>query len=212
MFIIDFDDTLFDTERFKQARLNAVKKLGVPEDVYWHTYTTAIQNATGNMYYGDRQHAEAMAEHGFDADALEKNLVETSNPDAMPGWLFPDAMQFLQALKDAGARTLLLSHGTSAFQTTKIHHSGVLPYFDDVTIISGSKVPWVKAMTGQTKDTVWFINDKVAETQEVAGAVPGAVALLKVASRFPHRDYETSGLPYFHTLAEILEYVREQEK
>ena len=32
MFIIDFDDTLFDTHSFKKARLEAVAKLGISDE------------------------------------------------------------------------------------------------------------------------------------------------------------------------------------
>ena len=48
MFIIDFDDTLFDTHAFKHARLEAVKNLGVSEDLYWETYKKA-RNDSGSL-------------------------------------------------------------------------------------------------------------------------------------------------------------------
>jgi hypothetical protein len=34
MFIIDLDDTLLDTQSFKQARISALAQIGVSEDQY----------------------------------------------------------------------------------------------------------------------------------------------------------------------------------
>ena len=55
MFIIDFDDTLFNTHAFKQARVEALRKLGVTEEIYKKSYQEAYNNSAGIYIYNNNK-------------------------------------------------------------------------------------------------------------------------------------------------------------
>ena len=47
MFIVDFDDTLFDTQSFKQKRKQVLKEVGVTEDDYNTSYKKGYISTDG---------------------------------------------------------------------------------------------------------------------------------------------------------------------
>ena len=66
MFIVDFDDTLFDTHAFKEARLLAVQRTGVSEEEFWHTYREARNSTDGLFTYSNERHAAILAARVYD--------------------------------------------------------------------------------------------------------------------------------------------------
>ena len=66
MFIVDFDDTLFDTQAFKEARCRALKECGVSEELFWETYRQARHSPDGLSTYSNNRHAEILVERGFE--------------------------------------------------------------------------------------------------------------------------------------------------
>lgn len=206
MFIIDFDDTLFDTRALKLARLEALKTIGVTEDLFWLSYEQARSDSDGNFTYSDRRHAQFLAFQNFDEEKVFEKLSEASQH--LEIFLFPDARDFLEALKRHEQPMILLSLGDPSFQEFKLDGSRVRSYFNHVFLVSESKDNVLKEIFEFEKaKEVWFINDKVDETKNLVTKFPAIKPVLKISSSIPMEEYINSGLPYFKTLNEIKDYV-----
>lgn len=212
MIIIDFDDTLFDTKAWKQARFAPLEALGIPSELVKKTYTD-IRNTPG-ITYTNKRHAERLSSHGFPFEEIMKVFDDTTLPPALGRFLFPDAIDALRAFQALGHRLILLTHGDPAFQKIKVHGTGIGEFFDDTYFVDKNKEQFVRPIADgcEEKETVWLINDKVEETRKMIDLCPRLAPVLKVCADFPLRDYEASGFPYFHTLTEIVDYVRTHRK
>jgi len=216
MFIIDFDNTLFNTHTdqgsFVDMRYKDLAQLGVSEEIY-HKTGKQIQTSTskGQGLYTSERHAEAIAQYGFDKqeifDALHKTMFD------MRSFLFPDTEDFLQSLKNTGKPLVLFSFGDPEWQYEKVKGCGIEKYFDRVFMTKQPKQEVIhKLLEHVHNQEVWFINDRVQETQEVIDVFPQIKAILKISVNNNIEDYENSGLPYFKTLTEIKNYIYENKK
>ncbi|HYE60030.1 MAG TPA: hypothetical protein VEA18_02510 [Candidatus Kapabacteria bacterium] len=206
MFIIDFDDTLFDTQRFKKARLDALLACGVSEAIFTESYIKARNNMTGAFTYSDRRHAEILAEYGFDEEKIYEAFMKITAQ--LPSFLFPDTILFLEKLKTLQKPLILLSLGDSGFQETKVRGAKIHKYFDRRFMVSETKLSIMQHLLQQKQDEmVWFIDDKIDETREIAALCPAVHPLLKVSGSIPLPQYEASGMPYFANLLSIYDYV-----
>jgi len=206
MFIIDFDDTIFDSYLFKHARLKALKKIGVSEELFWQTYREARNDAQGNCCYSDRRHAQVLAAKGYgESDAFDALSSVTAR---MKDFLLFGVEDFLQSLKKLGQPMVLLSFGDPAFQEMKVRGSGIDKYFDRLFMVQDTKEHVIQELMMATHDKdYWFINDKIDETLDLFKKFPNLKIIFKRADGLAESDYRKSGLPYFKTLAEILNYV-----
>lgn len=207
MFIIDFDDTLFATHTFKRARLEAVKVLGVSEELYWQSYYTARNSANGFFTYSDERHAEVLAEQGFDKNKIFKALNEVTHSKIKEA-LDSEAFNFLEGLKQFNTPMVLLSLGCPAYQELKVKNTGVDKYFDRLFMVEATKSAVLTELFANHSGQAWFINDKPEETKELSEQFPQLKVVMKFSPNFSEEDYIKTGLPYFKTLTEILAYVR----
>ena len=206
MFIIDFDDTLFNTHAFKQARLEILKTIGVSEESFWQTYKQARNDGEGNFTYSDRRHAQFLALEKFDEEQIFGKLSEVSS--RLEEFLFPDVVYFLESLKKYNQSMILLSLGDPDFQEFKLDGTKIRPYFSHVFMVAASKEKILeKIFNFEKTDRAWFINDKVTETKILADKFSVIKPVLKVSSSIPKEEYLNSGMPYFDTLNEIKDYV-----
>ncbi len=209
MFIIDFDDTLFNTRPgFRDARAQALAEVGVSDELYQATYLKARNGSDGLVHYDDRRHAQVLAAEGFDEEKMFAALSSTVTPDKLKEFLFDDAISFLETLRSFGEPMVLLSLGDPDYQYLKIKRLDLEKYFDRVFMVSAPKKTVMAELLGAVSDTtIWFVNDKINETIELATAFPRLLPILKQASIFPEADYANSGLPHFKTLTEIQNYI-----
>lgn len=208
MFIIDFDDTLFDTQKYKVARQKALERIGVSEENFWTTYKSARKNEQGEMVYSDLRHAEALVHYGFEVDTIMEQF-ENINKE-LKKFIFDDTHTFLESLKKNGETLVLLSLGDPHIQEMKVKGSGIHDYFERTFFVSDSKIHMVEHVLEHHKpEQVWFINDKVQETQEIVAAFPKVLPVLHQSPAIAEEEYKQSGLPYFQTLTEILSYVKQ---
>ncbi len=207
MYIIDFDDTLFDTQGYHAARFQAIEKLGVPKDLYWQAYYNSRLDEQGNFIYNDTRHAIELEKSGFSReDVLDSfNSVSIRAKD----FLFSDACDFLQEIKNTGKPMFLLTWGEPEFQRlSKVGPSEISHYFDEVLYTHEPKDKYLcDFFKKNTADEVWFVNDKPAETIRLAGLFPQLKPVLKFSRFFTEADYQNLGIPYFLTLTEIKDYV-----
>lgn len=208
MFIVDFDDTLFNSFAFKNDRFEAVRQLGVPWELFLETYWQNRTNPDGTTSYTNERHAAALAAHGFPEAKIARAFAESTEPRALRKYLFPDTMPFLLFLRSTNRPVVLLSHGDPTFQELKVRGAGLHDLFDRIFFVDGPKASTVGTLLGEVNDRpVWFINDKVGETQEICKEFNELSVVLKQAEQFAEKEYETSGWPYFKTLHEIQEFL-----
>lgn len=204
MYIIDFDDTLFDTHAYKRARLEAVQAVGISEDLFWKTYADARVTPDGTFSYTDERHAALLGSHRKDEKAVCEAFAQIN--DRIHEFVQPDAENFLHRLKATGTSLVLLSLGDEGFQEMKTHRSGLHMFFDRVVMVDRTKKDVVAELMKTNEDPTWFINDKVSETKEIVRLFPAVRAVLKISPKFDRMEYEESGLPFFDTLTEIADY------
>ncbi|MBT3817143.1 MAG: HAD family hydrolase [Candidatus Magasanikbacteria bacterium] len=206
MYIFDFDDTLFNTQAFKHARLQVLKKIGVSEELYKETYVKARNDADGDFVYSDKRHAQMCALHGIDEEKAYEALHSVTK--RVKDFLFEDAIDVLGQVKKLGKPMILLSLGDPDYQEVKVKGSGIHDYFDRVFMVKRSKENVIKELLDSHKkqEPVWFINDKIEETQDIVSQFPQLQVVLKVSKSYPIELYKISGLPYVQTLKEFLSY------
>lgn len=212
MFIIDLDDTLLNTQGFKEARIQALHEIGVSAAEYNKSYKEAYSNAQGVNTYNDATHTKALVASGFDEGAVAQAFA--SAVSRLPGFLFPDALNFLQFLKDINQQLVLLSLGQSGFQKMKIDSLGIAKYFDDIFTTDTTKAEIIEKILSQHKNEqeIWFVNDKPAETKNIILQFSVLKPVLKISPQFTKAEYKAAGIPGFSSLTEIKQYVEQQFK
>ncbi|MFA7245417.1 MAG: hypothetical protein WC070_04555 [Candidatus Magasanikbacteria bacterium] len=209
MFIIDFDDTLFDTQKFKQELASSLLSLGIGEKLFWQTYAEARILSDGNFSYSFERHASILDREGFDYKQVLDNLNKVK--EKINNFLFEDAIYFLESLKESKQDLYLLSLGDENFQKLKVEECRISKYFKQAFFRGKDKELVVKEILAENKDSkdsnVFFINDKIEESQKIKNDFPEVKVILKQAVTLTEEEYKKSGLKYFKTLTEIKEYV-----
>lgn len=103
---------------------------------------------------------------------------------------------------------ILLSLGDPEFQELKVKSSGIHKLFDRMFMVKDSKEAVLHHLFESVEpQKVWFINDKVHETQRLLDVFPYMRCVLKVPAHIDRQKYSESNLPYFDSLTEIHAYV-----
>jgi len=205
MFILDFDDTLFDTAKFDAQRAKAVQDIGVTEELFYKTKEIAETNEQGLGNYSDIRHAEVLSDFGYSKDIVFYLLRDVTKK--LPSFLLSNTLDFLRLIRHFGKSMILLTWGNPQFQELKVRGSGIAHFFDAMYFVNDSKSYMVKKIVDdRDPQTVWFINDKVKETLEVIRKVPVNIILRK-SPRISEEEYIVSDLPYFENLMDIYTYI-----
>ncbi|MFA7315034.1 MAG: HAD family hydrolase [Candidatus Magasanikbacteria bacterium] len=211
MIIIDFDDTLFDTQGFKHELVRSLESLGISAELFWQTYNEARMLTDGNFSYSFERHARILERQGFDYDKVLQNfsLVKAK----VKYFLFSDTIDFLESLKKSGHDLYLLSLGDSNFQKLKLEQCGIEKYFKQVFFRGKDKELVVKEILDKNKKSdIFFINDKIKENLKIKNYFSQIKIILKQNSSLDEDKYKNSGLVFFKTLTKIKEYVTDKLK
>lgn len=207
MFIVDFDDTLFDTQAFKKARVEAAKTLGISKEVFWKAYKNARNDEVGNFVYTSERHAEILGSVGF---VKEQILQVFKEVDAHAGrYIFPETIEFLKKIKAFGQPMILLSLGQPEFQYIKVKACGIEKYFDRIFMVDLEKEKVIEELQEKIYDgKIFLINDKPEETLRLKNKFPNINFILKQTDNFTEEEYRHTNLVYFKNLLNIYEHIR----
>ncbi|HBU06699.1 MAG TPA: hypothetical protein DEB09_01300 [Candidatus Magasanikbacteria bacterium] len=214
MFIIDFDNTLFNTTGPNGSRelcLKNLAEIGVNEKVYQESYNIARNTFEGLASYNYERHAEAISQFGFDKEKVLQILNKTAEPEVLQSLLLSGAIDLLENLKKTDQPVVLLSLGDPEYQYLKFRGTGIEKYFDRVFMTNKPKKEIMEEIFSFVSDKkYWFINDRIDETLELKKIYPELKIILKVGPHYPIEDYQATSLPYFKTLTEIKDYILNQ--
>lgn len=210
MFIIDLDDTLLNTQAFKQARIKALNNLGVSDELCKTSYKEAYNNQLGINIYNSSSHAEVLEKYGFEKKEILSALQRVE--EGLKDLLFPGAEELLNYLKEKGQKLILLSLGEESFQKMKLKQTGLVKFFDIIFTVNDTKEHIIQKILKDYLDEqdVWLVNDKIEETKKLKQLFPVLKPILKMSSVFSEEEYKASSINYFSTLTQIKQYVEQQ--
>lgn len=205
--IIDFDDTLFDTIYLKADWAKLLGRYGIDNHLFQQTYQGAYQDESGRAAFSFERHLSILEKTVLNLDKVKIQKNKEKFIKGLGGYLKEGAVDFLLALKRKGFLLILLSLGAQDYQRLKIKRTGIGKYFDKIITVDESKARVLRSLLGQKFESTILINDKIKESQEIAASFPKLKIILMVSPVFSLKDYQTSGLPYFKTFKQILNYL-----
>ena len=160
--VFDFDDTLFDKERFLE-KLAPILEFSYEEFKAGHDLHFKDQN----IFYNPWQHLKILykenkRKYEEKVAELEDLFRDTS------AYLYPEAVPLLRRAVRSREKMILLSRGDLVYQKEKIYHCDISDFFDTI-IITEDKVEELKRWE---EEEILFINDKKEENERIKKELP----------------------------------------
>lgn len=164
--IFDLDDTLFDTAKLKQDFFNTIAKSGIPAHVVRDTY---LELREQSPVYDIDQHVDFLyRETGV---TVSQDIVDELQNMDYAKYTTTETVALLKDLREE--YTLwLLSLGKYDIQMKKLSDTGLIDYFERDNIIITEQPKENELQKLSFDGSVYFINDKINETEIVAEQFP----------------------------------------
>jgi hypothetical protein len=158
-FVLDFDHTLFDTDRFFWVDLRAAFTPWAIDAAQWEASYAEVW-PTG---YSLDKHLEHLARQGRMADSVVSQLrgVLRERFADLRSYLFPDSEPFLKRLQREEVACFLLSFGDPAWQAYKVTGARISGFFQEIFFTGRvqSKAEVVKSLAGRFTQLTVVDND-----------------------------------------------------
>lgn len=211
MFIIDFDNTLFNTKLLVERIMQVFKDGGVDEIETLRSYRLSCYGEHGNNFgYSFANHLKVLSQDKYDTKLVEDNLNNLLN---FNDYNFDGVEEFLSFCRQQTDLMVLLTLGDDQFQRQKLANSGLEKFFDKIIIDNLCQKEKHVAQIADNKTPFYFINDNLLENKKIKNTLPNLDVVSKInLKKFSMQEYMDSQLPYFNTLTEIKNYVADQLK
>lgn len=171
--LLDFDHTVFDTDRFFWVALRAeLAKAGIDGRLWEETYERVWPGGYTLMKHLKAVAAAAGVRASRDAalKGAALNLLTRA-----PEWVYPDVAPFLKKCEKAGMDRYLLTFGAPSWQRQKISASRLQPLFNEVLFAGteAEKRAWAQRIAAEA-GTLLFVDNDPRFLDEVARIVPSA--------------------------------------
>jgi len=221
--LFDLDDTLFSTTKFaKKARRAAVQAmietgLDVPEQDVMRELDEVIAEFSSNYDHHfdkllQRMRPSAL-QHLNSAMIVAAGVVAYHNTKIRELAPYDDVYPLLEALRAAGVRTGIITHGWTVKQAEKIVRLGLLPYLDPKAIFISDQIGISKP---NPKLYLTVLNDLGLDASEVMYvgdnlvndiAPPKSLGMLTTwARRGAKQTPEETGVQPLHTVDDFVEF------
>lgn len=172
----DFDNTLFDTARFKEDVQRAFGEWGISPTRFEKAYSEIVAVRSGGYGYDPEEHLNRLSRRLGRAtrESIRRHL-DLLVADAA-SYLFPGAVDLVSRLSVKGFRQVLLTLGNQAWQERKVSASGLEQLMDEVLAVEEDKPLAVGALSG--RDDLLVINDNSQEMVGLMQAAPTARFIL----------------------------------
>jgi FMN phosphatase YigB (HAD superfamily) len=214
LFFIDFDDTLFNTKKFKDDLINIFLDNGVNEKQFKESYY-CVDAETRPKYSPYMQIKNLEDNFGIDGKKLKiefDNFIKKSQE-----YLFDDSIKFLEEVSKNNNHLVLLSYGECLFQKMKIDNSGVCNFFDEIIITDDPKIDIILNYKKiNIFDEVFFVEDHPEQVDQatkrlnnIKSNISEKIKIIKVSrsdGRYSRVDTKFN-FDRFNSLREVLEKV-----
>ncbi|MCK5459935.1 threonylcarbamoyl-AMP synthase [Candidatus Parcubacteria bacterium] len=161
LFFIDFDDTLFNTKKFKKDLIKIFSKNNINTKQFAESYYDYPLKKGSRLCKYDPEHQIKKLSEKYKIDKIKlKNDIDEFTSDTSK-FLFKDTLAFLQKLKkEKNNRLILISFGKTKFQRKKILNSGIRKFFHEIIITDKKKIDLIKKhKKTAAADYLYFLED-----------------------------------------------------
>lgn len=158
--ILDLDDTLFNTAKFKKDLERVFIKEGTSKKLFKQTYQLSKQNK--GYWQPEIQLSFIKSYRPEIKTSLIKSQINSLFKDSKK-YLFPDVFPFIKKIKRI-SQLVLLTFGKKDVQLAKVKYSGLISFFDKIMIArSLAKEKEISKILRRTKrqEKVIFIENAV---------------------------------------------------
>jgi len=185
--ILDYDDTCFDTKRFKQALFSFFVSLGFAHPLVEATYVSLRAHPAG---YSPDTHAEKLislvARSSQTAAALRSRYLK-HRPElftAAHDYVYPDARDFIRTYAN---QVTILTVGESQYQEEKVACLGI--YVTIITCEDDCKAEALSTIVGHV-DRFLFVDNLQKNLDHVGQQFPQAQLVLMNRSEGPIQHFD----------------------
>ena len=164
--IFDLDDTLCNTALLKYDTFMLLAESGIPFEIIEQSYLEVREK---NPIYQIERHVKFLFEKT--GVQISNTIVEKIKNMSYEKYIFSGVLELLDELKNS-FELWLVSLGDSSVQMKKLQDTGLDNYFKQENIIITSEPKEEKMNNMKFDEPVYFINDKVGETEIIAKKFP----------------------------------------
>jgi len=168
---IDFDGTIFNTEKFKDDMFFALRKLGFDEETVMCHYQDECKDKHFSL---DGLIERLRAVRKFNVEDIEKQVNQIYS-DA-PNLIFADFMPFLEKVDREKYEVDILTLGDLEFQKSKVTSSGIVSNFDNIYYTEVDKWDYIKKIISKDEPFI-LIDDRADTIDKVAKGYSKSTAL-----------------------------------
>ena len=169
---IDFDGTLFDTAKLRDATFVVLGKAGFDRSEILSVYQAECLDYKFSITGFLERFTKIRPYNRSLADVRINNLYESIAAD----FLYPDAVEFLKNLDHNKYEVDLLSMGDLEFQKLKVKHSGLAEYFDNLFFTDIQKWDYMKNFVDKNERFV-IIDDRSDTVHKISENFPKSLCL-----------------------------------
>lgn len=176
--LIDFDDVIFNTKKFKEDLIKLFLSWGVSEDIYERTYYESSDNRAVKTYDPLKQ-ISRLCEY---VDIDENKLIDSVNIflNSLDKYLFSDVADFLKSFEYEDV--YVVSYGDLFFQKKKINGSGIGSSQINIALTDKLKADIIGDILQKTnrekKQKIILIDDRNEQIRDVKEMFPEIATIL----------------------------------
>jgi FMN phosphatase YigB (HAD superfamily) len=178
--LIDFDDVVFNTKKFREDLRTLFLSNGISKDLYEKTYYDVDDERVIKTYDPEKQIVRICKMKGRDMDMNGLRNSLDSFLGSIEKYVFDDVISFMNEF--AGDDVNIVSYGDAVFQKKKIDGSGIAKYCRDVIITERLKSRAVYEIMKKNNidgaEKTVFIDDRNEQIEDVKKRFPFVTTIL----------------------------------
>lgn len=173
---LDFDGTLFNTDKFYQDYLNLFQEYGLDEDL--------INNIKLELFKTTKFNLDILTNYLVKEYNLDNNILLKVNNLYNSSYVFKDVIPFLEKYKNLEIN--LLTYGEYNYQLKKINGSKLSKYFQDIIITDKDK----SKLNLDYKNSI-FIDNNPSEIEKFLRVSNNVIRIRRGEDKYSKIDFNT---------------------
>jgi len=191
---VDFDDSLFNTKKFRDQLINIFLQNGVTRKDFFATYYDYPEKTSRGLkkYDPEKQIDILSKKRVLNKKKLKyelRRLIEDSSK-----FTFDDAKIFLNGFRKNNL--FLISFAKTKFQCDKIKYSGLTNYFSKVIVSDRTKAEEIVKVVGDKNTQIFFIDDRPDQIMPLKDFFPTSITFLLKRKEGRYNDKKTKAVDF----------------